>query len=310
MLHPGTDVIKQAGGIHQFVHRSGPIITDSGGFQVFSLAYGGVAQELKNKGTKKYDGGVLKINEQGVLFRSYRDGKKILLTAESSIAAQKDIGADIILCFDELLPFHVSQKKLEHSLHRTHRWQKRSLDAHLKNVNNQALYAIVHGGTNPALRKQSCEYLKTLSFDGFAIGGSFGRNRTEMIEMLTYLMSHMPQDKPNHLLGIGDLASIEGIIPLGIDTFDSSHPTRCARHGLLFTKKGTVRILKSGNSQVFRPIEEDCQCPTCQHYTVSFLYHLFKSNELSAFTLATIHNVYFMGMLLKRYRERIFNDEV
>jgi queuine tRNA-ribosyltransferase len=310
MLHPGTNLIKQAGGIHTFAQRSGPIITDSGGFQVFSLAYGGVAQELKSKGTKKYDGGVLKISEQGVLFRSYRDGQKILLTPETSIAAQKEIGADIILCFDELPPFHVSKKKLEHSMHRTHRWQKRSLDAHLKNVNNQALYAIVHGGTNTELRKQSCEYLKTFPFDGFAIGGSFGRNREEMYQMLTHLMPHMPEDKPNHLLGIGDLKSIKGIIPLGIDTFDSSHPTRCARHGLLFTKQGTLRILKSGNSQVFRPIEDDCQCPTCQHYTLSFLYHLFKANELSAFTLATIHNVYFMVDLLKRYREKILRDEI
>ncbi len=311
LLQPGVDTIKNAGGIHKFINRTHPIITDSGGFQVFSLKYGGVHQELKSKGTKKYEGGVLKINEDGVLFRSYRDGAKILLTPETSIQAQKDIGADIIVSFDELPPYHFCPKKLQQSLDRTHRWEKRSLDVHLQNKNGQALYAVIHGGIDKEMRKKSCDYLSSLPFEGYAIGGSVGKDRTEMMQMLDFLMPHLPEDKPNHLLGIGDLESIKGIVPLGVDTFDSSHPTRCARHGLLFTKKeGLLRILKSGNSQVYRPIEDDCTCPVCQKYSLSYIYHLFKAKELTGYTLATIHNVHFMIELMKKYRNLILSDEI
>ncbi|MFC1894693.1 tRNA guanosine(34) transglycosylase Tgt [Candidatus Dependentiae bacterium] len=310
LLQPGASLIKNAGGIHKFINRSLPIITDSGGFQVFSLKYGGVHQELKSKGTKKYEGSVLKITEDGVLFRSYRDGAKVLLTPESSIQAQKDIGADLIVSFDELPPYHFSDKKLKQSLDRTHRWEKRSLQKHLENKNGQALYAVVHGGIDKELRKQSCDFLKKSPFEGFAIGGSVGKNREEMLDMLSFLMPQLPGDKPNHLLGIGDLASIEGIIPLGVDTFDSSHPTRCARHGLLFTKNGFLRIFKKGNSQVFRPIEDDCSCPTCQNYTLSYIFHLLKAKEITGLTLATIHNVHFMIQFLNKYREKILNNEV
>ncbi|MFH0898968.1 MAG: tRNA guanosine(34) transglycosylase Tgt [bacterium] len=310
MLQPGTTIIKEAGGIHTFMNRKKPIITDSGGFQVFSLAYGGVASELKSQGTKKHDSSVLKINEDGVLFRSYRDGAKILLTPETSIQAQKDIGADIMISFDELPPYHISQHGLQKSFDRTHRWEKRSLDEHSKNPNNQALYAVIHGGIDKELRKKSCEILSQLAFDGFSIGGSVGKNRQEMFEMLEFTMPHIPTNKPNHLLGIGDLESIKSIVPLGIDTFDSSHPTKAARHGLLFTKHGTLRAIKSGHAQVFRPIEDDCTCWTCQNYTLAYLCHLFKANELTAFTLATIHNVHFMVELMKKYRQKILADEI
>ncbi|MBX9831216.1 tRNA-guanosine(34) transglycosylase [Candidatus Babeliales bacterium] len=310
MLQPGTEIIKQAGGIHSFANRTMPIITDSGGFQVFSLAYGGVASEIKSKGTKKRDGSVLKITEDGVTFRSYRDGQKILLTPERSIQAQKDIGADIMISFDELPPYHISPRKLKESFERTHRWEERSLNEHLKNVNNQALYAVIHGGIDPELRKKSCEILTNMPFDGYSIGGSVGKNLQEMIIMLEATMPHLPTEKPNHLLGIGDIASLEASIPLGIDTFDSSHPTKAARHGLLFTKKGTVRIVKSGNATQLRPIEDDCTCFTCQNYTLAYLCHLFKANELTAFTLATIHNLHFMVQLMKNYREQILRDQV
>ena len=310
LLQPGPKIIKDAGGIHKFANRSNPIITDSGGFQVFSLAYGGVHEELKSKGKKKYESTVAKITEEGVLFRSYRDGAKVLLTPESSIQAQKDIGADIIVSFDELPPYHISQEKLEESLQRTHRWEKRSLDQHLKDKKDQALYAVIHGGIDKQMRKKSCEYLKTLPFDGYAIGGSVGKNRIEMLQMLDFLMPHLPEDKPNHLLGIGDLESIKGMLPLGVDTFDSSHPTRCARHGLLFTKTGLLRIAKSGNSTHFRPIEEDCTCPTCQNYTLAYVYHLFKAKEITGLTLATIHNVHFMIQLMNENRKKILNNEI
>jgi queuine tRNA-ribosyltransferase len=308
MLQPGTSVIKQAGGLHTFMNRTMPIITDSGGFQVFSLAYGTVKDELKSRGQKKGDNLVLKTSEDGVLFRSYRDGSKILLTPETSVAAQKDLGADIIIPFDELPPYHINQSSLSASLDRTHRWEKRSLDAHLKNPQNQAMYAVIHGGIDLVLRKKSCEYLTQLPFDGFSIGGSMGKNRSEMITMLNYTMPLLPTEKPNHLLGIGDLASIEECIALGIDTLDSSHPTRCARHGLLFTKNGYVKINNSSNRVLFKPIDETCICYTCRHYTRAYLHHLLKAGELSFYTLATIHNIHFMVELMASYRDKILNE--
>jgi len=310
LLQPGTEVVKSAGGLHRFMNRKNPIITDSGGFQVFSLAYGGVHSELKSKGQKKRDGTVLKINEEGVTFRSYRNGDKVLLTPESSIQAQKNLGADIIVAFDELPPYHITPQKLKVSLERTHRWEKRSLDQHKANKNGQALYAVVHGGVDRELRKKSCEYLSSLDFDGYAIGGSVGKDREEMLELVADIVPWVRDDKPNHLLGIGDLKSIDGLVTNGIDTFDSSHPTKCARHGLLFTSRGTERIAKSGNSILLRPIEDDCNCFTCKNYTVSYLHHLYKAHEPAWATLATIHNVSFMVRLMAEYREKILRDEV
>ncbi len=310
MLQPGTQTIKQAGGLHTFMNRNMPLITDSGGFQVFSLAYGTVKDELKSRGQKKGNSSVLKITEEGVLFRSYRDGAKVFLTPETSIAAQKDLGADIIIPLDELPPYHIDKNKLKESLHRTHRWEKRSLDAHLKNKNNQAMYAVIHGGTDINLRTQSCDYLTKLPFEGFAIGGSLGKTREEMISMLTTIMPLIPNDTPNHLLGIGDLASIDPCIKLGVDTFDSSHPTRCARHGLLFTNNGFVKILHSKNKENFGPIDETCSCIVCKQYTRAYVHHLFKAKELTAYTLATIHNVHFMVQLMAQYREKILQDEI
>jgi queuine tRNA-ribosyltransferase len=308
LLQPGTEVIRRAGGLHRFINRKMPIITDSGGFQVFSLAYGSVADELKSKGSKKKEGHVLKINEEGVLFRSYRDGKLVLLTPESSILAQKDLGADIIIPFDELPPYHIGPEKLKESLERTHRWEKRSLDEHLKDKRSQAIYAVIHGGLDFELRSQSCAYLTTLPFDGFAIGGSLGKTKPEMVEMLTMLMPQLPLDKPNHLLGIGDLASLASCIPLGIDTFDSSYPTRAARHGLLLTKGGGLKVEKAAHAHDFGPVERDCTCWTCTHFSLAYLHHLFKANELTAYTLATVHNLHFMVELMKEYRKMIASE--
>ncbi len=310
MLQPGTQTIKQAGGLHNFMHRTMPLITDSGGFQVFSLAYGTVNDELKSRGKKKGTNSVLKISEEGVLFRSYRNGDKVLLTPETSVAAQKDLGADIIIPFDELPPYHIDKIKLTESLHRTHRWEKRSLDTHLQNKNNQAMYAVIHGGIDTNLRKQSCDFLTKLPFDGFAIGGSLGKTKTEMLAMLSFTMPFIPTDKPNHLLGIGDLASIEPCIKLGIDAFDSSHPTRCARHGLLFTNQELVKILNSKNRQDFGPIDATCTCFVCKKYSRAYLHHLFKAKELTAYSLATIHNLHFMVQLMAAYREKIVRDEL
>lgn len=310
LLHPGTQTVSAAGGLHKFMNRTGPIITDSGGFQVFSLAYGSVNDELKSKGTKKQDGSVLKINEDGVLFRSYRDGAPILLTPESSVQAQKALGADIIIPLDELPPYHIHHDKLRSSLDRTHRWEQRSLVEHLQNPNNQAMYAVVHGGLDCALRAKSCDFLGKLPFDGFAMGGSLGKTRDQMVTMLTEIMPLLPENKPNHLLGIGDLASLAASIPLGIDTFDSSHPTKCARHGLLFTHNGNLKIVQTTYKNYFRPIDELCTCPVCQNYTVAYIHHLFKAHEVTGHILASIHNLHFMVKLMERYRQQILNDEI
>lgn len=310
ILQPGSSIIKHAGGLHKFMNRTNPIITDSGGFQVFSLAYGGVSDELKSRGQKKNDGSVLKITEEGVLFRSYRNGDKVLLTPESSIQAQKDLGADIIIPLDELPPYHVDKRKLIASLDRTHRWEKRSLDTHLANRNNQAIYSVIHGGIDLTLRKKSCDFLTKLPFDGHAVGGSLGKNRDEMVIMLSSTMPLLPEDKPNHLLGIADLESLDACIRLGVDTFDSSHPTKCARHGLLFTSHGNIKILQSRYKEQFAPIDANCRCSTCINYTAAYIHHLFKAHEGVAHTLASIHNLYFMVQLMQQYRERILNGDV
>lgn len=310
LLQPGTEIVKQAGGLHSFINRQLPIITDSGGFQVFSLAYGSVADELKSRGTKKQGGSVLKITEEGVLFRSYRDGQKVMLTPESSIKAQKDWGADIIIPFDELPPYHISPDALKRSLDRTHRWEKRSLDAHLQNPQQQAMYAVIHGGIDPELRKKSCDYLTNLPFNGFAIGGSVGKNKQEMHDLLSYTLPLLPLDKPNHLLGIGDLPSIDSSIPLGIDTFDSSYPTRSSRHGILLTNQGAINITKSEYAANFCPIEKGCPCPTCSRFSAAYLHHLFKARELTSMSLASAHNLYFMVQRMKKYREAILDNKV
>lgn len=310
LLQPGTEVVRKAGGLHQFIHRKLPIITDSGGFQVFSLAYGSVADELKSRGTKKQGGSVIKITEEGVLFRSYRDGSKVLLTPESSIAAQKDLGADIIIPFDELPPYHITHDALKKSLERTHRWEQRSLEAHLRNPQGQAMYAVIHGGINNDLRKASCDFLTNLPFDGFAIGGSMGKTKEEMHTLLSYTLPLLPEDKPNHLLGIGDLPSIEKSIPLGIDTFDSSYPTRAARHGIALTDTGGINITKAENASKFSPIDKDCGCPTCSRFSLAYLHHLFKARELTSMSLATAHNLYYMIKLMQRYRNNILDNKV
>lgn len=305
MVQPGTSLIKQAGGLHQFINRQLPIITDSGGFQVFSLAYSQVARELKGQGGKKHPNSVLKVTEEGVLFRSYRDGSKIFLSPESSIQAQKELGSDIIIPLDELLPFHVQTEKLKESFARTHRWELRSLHEHLRLPQQQAILGVIHGGTDPALRQQSCQILSAQPFDGFAIGGSLGCDRQQLITTVAATTACLPLEKPLHLLGIGDITSINHCIPYGIDTFDSSYPTKAGRHGLLLTTLGPMKIIRQQYAKEFQPIEDNCACPTCQHYTRAYLHHLFKAKEPSAASLATLHNIYFMIQMMSNIRDKI-----
>lgn len=310
MIQPGLEVLDAMGGIHNFSKRSGPIITDSGGFQVFSLAYGSIADEIKGRGQKKTQGQIVKINDEGVTFRSYRDGSKILLSPETSINAQKTIGADLIVVFDELPPYHIDPDYLHKSLDRTHEWEKRSLDVHLKNRNQQGLYSVIHGGVNKELRKHSVETLAALDFDGHAIGGSLGKNKEEMISIVRYTRSVMPNDRPIHLLGIGDLANIEQLIDTGIDTFDSAYPTKIARHGMLLSSEGPVKITRSCFKHETNPLPGCESSPIFKDYTPAYLHHLFKAHELTAYTLASIHNLYYMNKLFADYRQAILEDRL
>lgn len=309
MLHPGAETVEQMGGLHQFMGRKGPIITDSGGFQVFSLAYGGVHAELKSSGKKRPHGSVLKISEEGVIFRSYRDGSKLLLTPETSVIAQKQLGADFIVPLDELPPYHIDASALKRSFERTHRWQERSWLQHQADPKGQAMYGVVHGGLHSDLRLESMRRLVHLGFDGLAIGGSLGKNRNEMTSMLSGLLPSAPPEIPIHLLGIADLPSIIETLPLGIDTFDSSYPTKAARHGMLITSQGMVKIDQAKYRMQRGPIEEGCDCFTCQTYSIAYLHHLFKAHELTCYTLATLHNIRAMVRIFESLREKILSDE-
>jgi queuine tRNA-ribosyltransferase len=316
MLQPGPDLVASAGGLHEFIGRDAPIITDSGGFQVFSLARPNAEDGLEMKSRratkqKGEDGLLIRSNEHGVLFRSYRDGSSVVLTPESSVEAQKSLGADIIIPLDELPPYHIDRAVLERSVFLSHRWEARSLKAHLRDVRMQAMYAVIHGGVDKDLRRMSAEYLTSLPFDGFAIGGSLGKNTAELVELLAHLMPRIPKDRPNHLLGIGDVGSILGSIPHGVDTFDSTFPTRNARHGQLMTRtRGTFNIQRAENASIHEPVCHQCACSLCRDHTVSYLHHLFRANEPTAVTLATAHNLHYMGWLMQSLREKILNDEL
>ncbi len=306
MLQPGADVIEAAGGLHTFIRRRKPIITDSGGFQVFSLAYGGITNEIKGKGLHaNRPSSVLKINEEGVLFRSYRNGDQVLLTPETSIQAQKKLGADIIIPFDELPPYHIDPQALKTSFDRTHRWELRSLAEHQKNLKGQAIYAVIHGGVDLALRGQSCALLSAHPFDGFAIGGSLGKNQTELLSVVAATTSCLPPSHPNHLLGIGDIDTLEKCIPLGIDTLDSSYPTKAARHGVLFTRQGPVKIKRGVFAQDFSSPDPSCTCYTCTYYTKAYLHHLFKAKEPTSQSLASLHNMVHMIQKMADIRSMI-----
>jgi len=302
MIHPGADTIHNGGGIHTFMRRKSPIITDSGGFQIFSLMYGGVAQEIKSQATKKIENTVLKIHEEGVTFRSYRDGTYIYLTPESSVQAQKKIGADIIIPLDELLPYHTEKNKFTNSFYRTHRWQIRSLEEHQKNISNQSMYAVIHGGLDPIYRKKSCEILSRHAFDGFAFGGSLGKNTHDVIEVLKMTIPYLDPSKPRHLLGIADIPTIKEAIMHGIDTFDSAYPTKCARHGTLFSDEGPIKIMQSRWKQFHEPIS--CS-PLVKEYTGAYIHHLFKSHEQLAGILASIHNIHYLNELCKKIRGQL-----
>ena len=322
LLQPGTEVVEEAGGLHNFINRRDrPLITDSGGFQVFSLAYGSVHEELStggelkraSKGGRKADtshanGPPVKVTEEGAIFRSYRDGRKFLLTPESTVQAQKSFGADIIIPLDELPPYHIDPKVLEDSVERTHRWEARSLNEHLRNVKEQAMYCVIHGGLDRGLRKKSMDYLTSIPFDGYAIGGSLGKNSDELLQLLEWMMPLLNENvgdvdrksKPRHLLGIADEPSILGAVKQGIDTLDSCYPTRLARHGTLLTREGKIHIKSGKHSKQYGvPIDPECTCSTCQQYDRPYLWHLFKAkvSYLILFDTRSIHQLIHITLL-------------
>ncbi len=330
MLHPGREIIRDAGGLHKFTGRMQPFITDSGGFQVFSLAYGSVQSERSQSSSnselkrgKNVDKPYWKddatdpvqITEDGVTFTSYRDDSKMLLSPELTVEAQKDFGADIIIPLDELPPHHISRSVLEESVRRSHRWEARSLKRHLEEVKEQAMYAVIHGGLDVELRKKSVEYLTSLPFDGYAIGGSLGKERSELNELLSWMMPMFEEghrkNKPRHLLGIADEDSIRHAVTTGIDTLDSCYPTKLGRHGTLMTREGFLRIKQGKHQRSFgEKIDDRCNCSTCQNHDRAYLHHLFKNNESVAVMLGTQHNLYYMQELMKDIRRDILNNKI
>ena len=318
LVHPGTEVVEAAGGLHRFMGRSqGPLITDSGGFQVFSLAHerSDDSPELKRRSATRgrNEGTLLSVKERGVRFRSYLDGSTLELTPESSVLAQKAFGADIIIPLDELPPYNVTQERLAQSVDLSHRWMARSLRTHLADRRQQAMYAIIHGGTDRALRAHSVEYLSSLPFDGFAIGGSLGKDRDEMLELLAYVLPLLPEGRPNHVLGIADPESVLRAVPSGADTFDSCFPTRVARHGTLLTREGPLHIGQGKYKSQHTPIDPSSpQADTDLDFGASraYLHHLYKQKEPLFNTLASMHNIRFMTRRMAEIRERILADDL
>eukprot|EP01121_Diplochlamys_sp_Union-15-3_P002387 TRINITY_DN1208_c0_g1_i21.p1 TRINITY_DN1208_c0_g1~~TRINITY_DN1208_c0_g1_i21.p1 ORF type:complete len:279 (-),score=27.00 TRINITY_DN1208_c0_g1_i21:54-890(-) len=271
-------------------------------------------KELKGSVVKYSDdrAKVLSVKEEGVTFISYRDGKHIHLTPESSVHAQKDLGADIIIPLDILLPQHATPKKRIEALHRTHRWEARSLREHIKNPKNQAMYAVIHGGTDEQLRELSLKYLCSLPFSGIAIGGSLGSTKTEMNQVLSFMSPRLPPNLPIHLLGIGDPESIDSVVRFGIDTLDSAFPTRLGRHGTIFVDGGVNLILKRSEYKrdFDKPLVPGCTCPVCKTYSRGYVHHLLKAQEPLAKTLGSIHNLHFMFEKMRVIREMILNDDL
>ncbi len=271
-LRPGTEVIEAHGDLHDFAQWQKPILTDSGGFQVFSL------------------GAMRKITEQGVHFRSPVDGAKVFMGPEESMAVQRSLGSDVVMIFDECTPYPATEKEAAFSMERSLRWAQRSRDAH--GSSPSALFGIIQGGMYPELREQSLKGLMEIGFDGLAIGGlSVGEPKEEMLRVLDYLPAWMPEDKPRYLMGVGKPEDLVEGVRRGVDMFDCVMPTRNARNGHLFTAEGTVKIRNAKHRHDTGPLEADCDCYTCQHFSRAYLHHLDRCGEMLGSMLNTIHNL-------------------
>jgi len=290
-LRPGTEVIKAHGDLHDFMGWSGPILTDSGGFQVFSL------DELR------------KVSEEGVAFKSPVNGDKVFLDPETSMRIQRDLGSDIVMIFDECTPYPATEAEAERSMQLSLRWAERSKRAHGENP--AALFGIVQGGMYPELRLASLEGLRRLGFDGYAIGGlSVGEPKEEMMNVLDGLAAHLPVESPRYLMGVGTPADLLEGVRRGIDMFDCVMPTRNARNGHLFTSGGVVKLRNARHRTSTEPLDEDCDCYTCQHFSRAYLAHLDKCNEILGSQLATIHNLRFYQRHMAAIRDAIEADRL
>lgn len=288
-LRPGAEIVNEAGGLAKFMNYDGPTLTDSGGFQVFSLA--------KNRD----------ISEEGVTFKSHLDGHKIFFTPESVIRTEELIGADIIMSFDECAPYPCTKEYMVNSLERTLRWAKRGRMA--KTRGDQALFGIVQGGDFQDLREHSAKELIKLDFDGYSIGGtSIGEPKEVEYRMVTYATKYLPYDKPRYLMGVGSLDMIFDGISKGVDMFDCVLPTRIARHGTLMTSHGRINIRNQKYERDFSPLDEECDCYCCKNYTKAYLHHLMKCEEGLGDRLCSIHNIRFLIKNMEMAREAIKND--
>lgn len=291
-LRPGEDLIKEAGGLHKFMNWDKPILTDSGGFQVFSLS--------SNR----------KITEEGVEFRSHLNGEKLSLNPEKAMQIQNDLGSDIMMAFDECAPYPSDRDYIINSMNRTYRWLKRCKEAH-KNPDRQALFGIIQGGMYKDLREESAKQITSVDLPGYAVGGlSVGEPKPLMYDILEHTTQFMPKDKPRYLMGVGspdDL--VEGVVR-GIDMFDCVLPTRIARNGTAMTSEGKVVVRNATYARDFSPLDHECDCYTCRNYTRAYIRHLVKCNEILGARLISFHNIYFLHKLMKDIRHAIFDDRL
>ncbi|HEX3277541.1 MAG TPA: tRNA guanosine(34) transglycosylase Tgt [Thermoleophilaceae bacterium] len=308
-IQPGPDLIRELGGLHEFMGWSGAIVTDSGGYQVFSMGHGSVAEEIKRRRDPRTSM-VVAIEEEGVRFRSYLDGAERFMGPETSMEVQAALGSDIALAFDECTPFHVERDYTERSMERTHRWLDRCVSWHREHAPaGQLLYGIVQGGVHEDLRARSTEYVAGAGVDGIAIGGSLGQSKDQMREVVGWSLAGLPEEPPRHLLGIGDVDDLIHAVAAGIDTFDCATPTRLARHGTALVADPVARwrldLSKSAHRLSEEPIDPDCPCAACREHTRAYLHYLVRANELTAKRLITLHNLTFMERLMRGMREAI-----
>ena len=331
MLAPGPDLVAELGGLHEMMRWPAPIITDSGGFQVFSMGYGGVADEIKGRRRTggsaggspsrtrptlpaEPHGSILAIEEEGVRFRSYLDGGERFIGPEVSMAVQAALGSDIALVFDECTPFHVDRDYIARSMQRTHRWLERCLDWHERQgPNGQAVYGIVQGGTEHDLRLESTAVVAASRSAGIAIGGSLGQDKAQMYEVVdwsTAELARLAPERPRHLLGIGEIDDLIAGVASGIDTFDCAMPTRLARHGMALVPdpagRWRVDLMKGRFKRSPEPILEGCPCPACaQGFSRAYLHYLLRAHELTGLRLVTLHNLSFIARLMADLRAAI-----
>ena len=311
MIQPGAELVEKMGGLHEFTGWDGPMLTDSGGFQIFSMGHGSVADEIKGRrtGSGERQKSLMKITEEGAAFRSYLDGAKLFLSPERSIDIQRRLGADFILQLDECTAFHVDREYTARSMAMSHRWGDRSLAEFVRGDDGrQALYGIVQGGVYPDLRVESSSYTRDRPFFGTAIGGSLGGDKSQMYEVVAMCMPHIHPDRPVHLLGIGGIGDVFSGVRNGIDTFDCVSPTRIARHGWALAEGAPGERLNLRNARYREdsgPLDERCTCYACATFSRAYLHHLIKVGEMTGMVLLSIHNVATMVRLMRDVRTGI-----